>query len=185
MMIRPVGALVLAMLGLSACTALESFTFDVFAPEAEAEAGHADVRLSDPITAWKPPPLPRRKPAQAAEATPTDADPQRLVGLDFKATKALLGNPALKLDHPPAKIWAYNGGYCVFNVFFYPTLGEAVFRVLTYEATGEATGGAPQGGEAGTGDGQAGTLHDGVSNHAFVRRCFAELLVNREPPEAG
>ncbi|MFQ5466836.1 MAG: hypothetical protein ACE5DS_01765 [Kiloniellaceae bacterium] len=134
-----------------------------------------------------PPPTPRRKPTRLAEARPLSApagrglDPALLVGLDFAATKALLGDPVLQLEQPPAKVWAYNGGICMFNVFFYPSMDDNVFRVLTYAATDGDTSGlvpAARGMEAET------TKNRGHDN-PVLQRCFAELFHDRESQDAS
>lgn len=171
-MIRPLGVAVLAILTLSACAPVNTMIDRWFPPEAGARpaAGSAEA-----------PPLPRRKPEAISEVTLADADPQRLVGLDFDGTKALLGDPAARMEQPPATIWAYAGGGCMFSVFFYPSVNDQVFRVLAIEVTDEAV--AP------------GAIEDRESNAASpkvmdqddpaVRRCFADLLQNQQPPDAG
>ncbi len=197
-MIRALGALVLAMLALSACAPLESMKRGLFPPE-DAAADAAQAAASRPSAA---PPLPRRKPgaisdqpeaipdqAEAiSELTLLEADPDRLVGLDFDATKALLGDPAAKHEEPPAEVWAYEGGICSFNLFFYPSVDDKVFRVLAYEVTDEADALGLR------------WLHDPPDtapeappeapkvldkDDSVVRRCFAELLHNQQIPDAG
>jgi hypothetical protein len=125
------------------------------------------------------PPLPRRKPTSATLLARRDFHPDLLVGLDFNATKALLGDPALQLEEPPAKIWAYNGGTCLLNVFFYPSVGDSVFRVLTYEVRSGDT----KPGTAGADLAAVTKVED--KNSAVVRQCFADLLQGREVPDAG
>ncbi len=214
-MIRALGALVLAMLALSACAPLESMKRGLFPPE-DAAADAAQAAASRPSAV---PPLPRRKPEaisdqsgaipdqpaaipdQAAaipdrpeaipdqaeaisELTLLEADPDRLVGLDFDAAKALLGDPAAKHEEPPAEIWAYEGGICSFSLFFYPSVDDKVFRVLAYEVTDEADALGLR------------WLHDPPDtapeapkvldkDDSVVRRCFAELLHNQQVPDAG
>ena len=144
----------------------------MFSPEAAARpaAGSAEA-----------PPVPRRKPEAISQVTLAGADPQRLVGLDFDGTKALLGDPAARMEQPPAKVWAYAGGGCMFSVFFYPSVDDQVFRVLAIEETDEAVA--------------AGATEDQASEAASpkvmdqddpaVRRCFAALLQNQQSPNAG
>jgi hypothetical protein len=123
--------------------------------------------------------MPRRKPVEATMVARREFHPDLLVGLDFNATKALLGEPALQADEPPAKIWAYNGGTCMLHVFFYPSVGDNIFRVLTYEVRG---GDIKQDGT--TVDLSAATkISD--KNSPVVRSCFAELLQGRDVPDAG
>ena len=104
-------------------------------------------------------PLPRRKPEAIAElaaaegaADVPEVDIEGLVGLDFDATEALLGTPALDEVQAPARIWAYTGSGCVLNIFFYPHVDGGSYRALTYEVKGESD----------TAD--------------FKNRCFAELV---------
>ncbi len=171
-MIRPLCMAVLAILTLSACAPIDSMIERVFAPEVEVRPA---------VGAAKPPPLPRRKPEAVSESTLTDANPQRLVGLDFDGTKALLGNPAARMDQAPAKVWAYAGGGCMFNVFFFPSLDDQVFRVLAVEVTGEpAVAAAAEDQET-----QAASPEAMGQDDRAVRRCFADLLQNRQDGNAG
>jgi len=189
-MIRALGASVLAMLALSACATLESMERKLFPPmerelfpPEDAAAGDTRAASSAPQPS-APPPLPRRKPEALSELTLAEADPERLVGLDFDATKALLGDPAAKHEEPPAEIWAYEGGICSFNLFFYPSVDDKVFRVLAYEVTDEADALGLR------------WLHDPPDtapeapkvldkDDSVVRRCFAELLHSQQIPDAG
>ncbi len=169
-MIRPLGVAALAILTLSACAPVDTMIEGLFPPEAATAVGSAEA-----------PPVPRRKPEAISEVTLAGADPQRLVGLDFDDTKALLGDPATRMEQPPAKVWAYAGGGCMISVFFYPSVDNQVFRVLAIEVTDEAVA--------------AGTTEDRESEVASpkvidqddpaVRRCFADLLQNQQAPNAG
>ena len=171
-MIRPLSVAVLAILTLSACAPIDSMIERVFAPEVEARPT---------VGVAVPPPLPRRKPEVVSKLTLTDADPQRLVGLDFDGTKALLGDPAARMDQAPAKVWAYAGGGCMFSVFFYPSIDDQVFRVLAIEVTDEAVAaGATEDQESGPASPKVMDQDDPA-----VRRCFAELLQNQQAPNAG
>lgn len=195
-MLRRLVIAVLAASGLAACTTMESFDVESFVRRLAPEGGEESQPPADPGWAetlhaeWyvppQPPPVPRRKPDRTVAARPAtpalrEPDPELLLGLDFEATKALLGDPSLQLEHPPAKIWAYNGGICMFNVFFYPSMDDNVFRVLTYEVTdGEAK---PKGeADAEEAPGPA-KIRDRDS--PILRRCFAEVLHSRDVPEAG
>lgn len=124
---------------------------------------HPETALSEQVEAE--PPLPQRRPAeqpaQLAEL-PTEAgdgkapDIEKLVGLDFDATQALLGEPALDEVQPPARVWAYNGTGCVLNIFFYPNVDGQSYRALTYEVKGAED--TPE----------------------RVRQCFAELVQEKK-----
>lgn len=192
-MLCRLGITVLATLAVSACSSIEGLDFDILPPELVAWASNGDGQaeavepgFAESLTAeWyvpeAPPPVPRRKPDHAAEPALGDLDPELLVGLDFAATKALLGDPVLQLEQPPAKVWAYNGGTCMFNVFFYPSVNDKIFRVLTYEVTGGDL--APSGGELGQGEVAPVKIRDRDS--PVLRRCFADLLHSRDLSDAG
>ncbi len=181
-MIRPLGVAVLAILTLSACAPVNATIDRWFPPEAAAAAEPV-------VSSVEAPPLPRRKPEAISEVTLVGADPQRLVGLDFDGTKALLGDPAARMEQPPAKVWAYTGGDCMFSVFFYPSVEDRVFRVLAVEVTDEAVApdataavapGATEGG-----DSEAASPKVMDQDDPAVRRCFADLLQHQQIPNAG
>lgn len=179
------GVLGTALLGLSACAELGVQFPDLRGSETEtarpvseeqalSNAGRFPEDVTDEVAKLKPPPpLPIRKPEVpqgAVEATRMpEMEPDSLVGLDFARTTALLGEPALLIEEPPAKIWAYNGSSCVLHIFFYPKVGGTDFRVLTYEVKGGAEGAEPQGPES----------------KEFARLCLSELLVQAEANRAG
>ncbi len=163
-MIRPLGVAVLAILSLSACTPVNTVIDRWFPPEAATEATRPAVGSAEA------PPVPRRRPEAISEVTLVDADPQRLVGLDFDGTKALLGAPAARMEQPPARVWAYASSSCMFSVFFYPSVNDQVFRVLAIEVTDEAVTASSK-------------IMD--QDDPAVRRCFAELLRNQQDSNAG
>ncbi len=183
-MIRPLGVAVLAILTLSACTPVNTLIERWYPPEAAtvAQPVAAQPVAAQPVVgSAKAPPLPRRKPEAISEVTLAGADPRRLVGLDFDGTKALLGNPAARMEQPPAKVWAYTGGGCLFSVFFYPNVDDQVFRVLAIEVTDEAA--APDATEGRKSGAASPKVMD--QNDPAVRRCFADLLQNQHVPNAG
>ena len=170
-MIRPLGVAVLATLTLSACAPVNTMIDRWFPPEAATEAAAVAQPAAQPAAgSAEAPPVPRRKPEAISEVTLAGADPQRLVGLDFDGTKALLGDPAARMEQPPAEVWAYAGGGCMFSVFFYPSVDDQVFRVLAIEVTDEAAAASPK-------------VLD--PDDPAVRRCFAELLQHQQAPNAG
>jgi hypothetical protein len=170
----------MALLGLSACAELGVQFPDFRDPETEAvdpvpveqalsNAGRFPEDVTDEAAQMNPPPpLPVRKPEVPAVALATvqvpQMDPDVLVGLDFKRTTDLLGEPALLIEEPPAKIWAYNGSNCVLHVFFYPKVGGSDFRVLTYEVKG----------------GSEEAAAEAARSKEFARLCLSELLVQAE-----
>ena len=205
-MIRASSALVLAMLVLSACASLESIKREFFAPEqaaagdtvAASSASQPSASTSSALksSASPPaevPPRPRRKPEAISELTLAEADPERLVGLDFDAAKALLGAPAATHEEPPAEIWAYQGGTCSFNLFFYPSVDDKIFRVLAYEVTEEnpaaeetpPSGEVPPSGDTIAEASEPGAVKVRDKDNPTVRRCFAELLHIQQVPNAG
>jgi len=88
----------------------------------------------------QPPPAPA--PALAEEP---GLDPRRLIGLSFAQMAALLGQPALQEERPPARAWAYNAATCVLTIFFYPDIATREFRALTYELKMESASEAERG----------------------------------------
>jgi hypothetical protein len=162
-MIRSLGVAVLAIATLSACASIDSMIEPIFGPEAVTQPPEA---LAQPtVDSANAPPLPRRKPKAVSESTLTDADPQRLVGL----------------DQAPAKVWAYAGGGCMFSVFFYPSLDDQVFRVLAVEVTSDsAVADAAENPET-----QAASPEAMDKDDPAVRRCFADLLQNQQDGNAG
>ncbi len=142
-MIRPVGALWLALVILAGCQTSEQGGAQLSSSEWTADRV---VRLLNPpppkieveVVEEEPPPLPRRRPLQLAKLAPAAQALaiDGLVGLDFDATKKLLGAPALDEVQPPARVWAYNGRGCVLSIFFYPNLEGSSYRALTYEVKG-------------------------------------------------
>jgi hypothetical protein len=185
-MIRPLGVAVLAILTLSACAPIDGMIERWFPPQEAAAAGAARPAVGSAaarpaVGSAEAPPLPRRKPEVISEVTLAGADPQRLVGLDFDGTKALLGDPAARMEQPPATVWAYAGGGCMFNVFFFPSVDDKVFRVLAIEVTDEAVAA-----------GATEELESEAASHKVmdqddpaVRRCFADLLQLQQATNAG
>ena len=198
-MFRRLGVVALATLMVSACAELTELQGNVLsyldqiapgsaknsAKSARAErqyfGGEGETLSRIASLSLAKPPVPRRKPDHPEPIVLAEPDPHLLVGLDFEATKALLGNPIVQLEQPPAKIWAYDSGTCMFSVFFYPSVDDKVFRVLTYEATGaesESTG-------LQTASGDAARVKVRDRDNPVLRRCFADVLQNRAVPNAG
>ena len=186
---RPLGISILLLTFLCACASVDSLNRKIFGSEAvDGEVAPADGSAQSAGSGQEAPPLPKRKPGQSAEATTEradpileDPDPERLVGLDFAATRALLGDPSRRLERPPAQVWAYDGGICMFNVFFYPSMEDNVFRVLTYEVAGLA----PGTGGAGTEGAEERATDKPDKDGPLAKRCFIGLLAGRKPVDAG
>ena len=72
--------------------------------------------------------------AVAAASVPVQpVDPNRLIGLTEKDATNLLGPPAEKMDSPPSRVWTYRSVGCDVKLFFYPEVGGATYRSLTYQ----------------------------------------------------
>ena len=92
----------------------------------------------------------RSETAALPPAPKIDDDPARLMGLDRAGLAKLLGDPELTRREPPAEIWQYRGGSCVFDVFLYEEAGRQ--RVTYLEA------------------------RDGAARRVGARGCLNELL---------
>ncbi|HEY1506188.1 MAG TPA: hypothetical protein VGF92_17915 [Stellaceae bacterium] len=66
---------------------------------------------------------------QAASRTPAIKD---LAGLKPADVVAILGQPDLRRDEPPAELWQYRAADCVLNLFFYG--GAGGYRLAHAEA---------------------------------------------------
>jgi hypothetical protein len=98
----------------------------VAAPEATPEATPA----TEGQTAPAPQSAPEVPEIAALPPEPViDDDPARLMGLDRSGLAKLLGDPELTRREPPAEIWQYRGGSCVFDVFLYEQAGR---QLVTY-----------------------------------------------------
>ena len=56
------------------------------------------------------------------------ADPQALIGLSPNEVTAMMGQPELRRQEPPAEVWQYRTSTCAFDVFLYDD------RVTHFEA---------------------------------------------------
>jgi hypothetical protein len=63
-------------------------------------------------------------------------DIKDLAGLKPDDVASILGQPDLKRNEPPAKLWQYRAADCVLNLFFYDTAGS--YR-LTHAETWQRT----------------------------------------------
>jgi hypothetical protein len=170
------------ILMLSSCAPIDYIVKRFFAPR-ETAAPRAPDTAPDSAQA-EAPPLPRRKPEAISELTLVGADPERLVGLDFDGTMALLGDPVAEMEQPPARIWFYAGEGCMFRVFFYPSVDNQGFRVLAIEVTDEADVlGLRWLSDPPVAAPESPMVLD--KNDSVVRRCFAELLQHQQAPSAG
>ncbi len=59
---------------------------------------------------------------------------QELTGLRPREVVALLGQPDLRRDEPPAELWQYSAADCVLNLFFYRDAnGYRLMRAETWD----------------------------------------------------
>lgn len=123
----------------------------------------------------KPLPIPAEKPSdKTLLAARTDLDPERLIGLSLVEAEALLGEPALQDEKPPAKVWTYNAQSCVLSIFFYADISTKDFRALTYEIRNEEAvkhEGSPKNGNA-----SQSQPNDQEESELADRQCLAELI---------
>ncbi len=132
-------------LALGACEVVEQITPGSEPPPEAAPAPTAAGAV--------PAPQPTPEVPETAALPPApkiDDDPARLMGLDGAGLAELLGDPELTRREPPAEIWQYRGGSCVFDVFLYEEAGQ--HRVTYVEA------------------------RDGAARRIGARGCLNELL---------
>jgi hypothetical protein len=126
------------------------------APALEPPAEAMQQAVPGPARQTAAPPEPAAPETAALPPEPEiDDDPARLLGLDDAGLAELLGQPDLKRREPPAEIWQYRGGSCVFDVFLYAPAGSAAAsgpRVTYLEA------------------------RDGAARRIATRACLNELL---------
>jgi hypothetical protein len=85
-----------------------------------------------PVPARKPQAPPTREQLQALGV----AEARRLtsgsvIGLEFDEVHRLLGEPALRLDEPPARIWQYQTAECTLRLTFFPEVKTQRYRSLS------------------------------------------------------
>lgn len=93
--------------------------------------------VAEPAETAKPAPVPRSKPpAPPTTVASTEDKPQPLttasvIGLAFSDVQRLLGEPALRLDEPPAHIWQYQTAECTLRLTFFPEVKTQRYRSLS------------------------------------------------------
>ncbi|NNG04617.1 MAG: hypothetical protein HKM95_11020 [Inquilinus sp.] len=65
-------------------------------------------------------------------------DPQTLIGLAPQQISAVLGEPELQRQEPPAEVWQYRTEDCVFDLYLYRE--ESDSRAVHYEARSRSNG---------------------------------------------
>lgn len=99
-------------------------------PVAVAPAPPDPVKAPVPLN--KPPAPPTREQLQAlgvGEARPLTSG--SVIGLEFDEVQRLLGEPALRLDEPPARIWQYQTAECTLRLTFFPEVKTQRYRSLS------------------------------------------------------
>src|SRR3546814_12764533 len=62
----------------------------------------------------------------------------RLIGLDGKQLRDLLGEPSEEQERVPGKLWRFRfAKTCILDVLLYPDVQTQTFRSLNYEVTGD------------------------------------------------
>jgi len=79
-------------------------------------------------------PAPRQAIVPPAPPPAPAPDPAQLVGLDRGALAALLGEPTLRREEPPAEVWLYTSEACAFHVYLYRDAADGSYRVTHYDA---------------------------------------------------
>lgn len=141
---------------LMGCTALRT---GQPAPQTPAGAAEADIPpAAEPATAAmvpapdpqpRPPvsdPAPGQMPGAATEqaaALPPPLPPgylsSRLVGLDFVAMRAQLGEPDAILEAAPAQEWVYRKDVCLLTVRFFPEGAALQYKALSVSVRSESS----------------------------------------------
>jgi hypothetical protein len=104
------------------------------------------TEASEPQVASEMPPAPNampRRPApnRQASAQPTNPpataprtiEPSELVGYNFDSVLAVLRQPDAVERNALSVVWTYSGSDCTLQLYFYPDIQTAVFRLLKYE----------------------------------------------------
>lgn len=174
---RATAAAVLLSVVLAGCgtsnRGFETAPDEAAVPIPPVELGLEDTDRQDDVA--EPLPIPAKKPSsEILLASRPDLNPERLIGLSLVEAEALLGEPALQDEKPPAKVWTYNAQSCVLNIFFYADISTRDFRALTYEIRkeNEATHEQAANAEAQTAVNKGGEGRSEIAD----RQCLAELI---------
>ncbi len=103
------------------------------------------AQASEPQVASTMPPAPNampRRPAPPRQASaqpnppaaaPRTVEPAELVGYNFDSVLAVLRQPDAVERNALSVVWTYAGSDCTLQLYFYPDIQTAVFRLLKYE----------------------------------------------------
>lgn len=119
----------------------------------DAPAMPADMAVAEPPAPAEPPaqttaprrPPPTRQasvqpPPPAVAQPPRTVEPAELVGYNFDSVLTVLRQPDAVERNALSVVWTYAGSDCTLQLYFYPDIQTAVFRLLKYElkrASGE------------------------------------------------
>jgi len=108
------------------------------APQA-AEAPTADEPPRARAAAPRRPPPARQaslQPPNPPAAPPRTVEPAELVGFNFDSVLTVLRQPDTVERNALSVVWTYSGSDCTLQLYFYPDIQTAVFRLLKYELKG-------------------------------------------------
>jgi len=71
-------------------------------------------------------------------AAPRTVEPAELVGYNFDSVLAVFRQPDAVEKNALSVVWTYAGSDCTLQLFFYPDIQTAVFRLLKYELKGNS-----------------------------------------------
>lgn len=106
---------------------------------AEAPAADAAPRARAPAPR-RPPPNRQAslQPPAPPVAPPRTVEPAELVGFNFDSVLAVLRQPDTVERNALSVVWTYSGSDCTLQLYFYPDIQTAVFRLLKYELKGSS-----------------------------------------------
>jgi hypothetical protein len=85
-----------------------------------------------------PPPRPASAQPSPPAAAPRTVEPAELVGYNFDSVLGVLRQPDAVERNALSVVWTYAGSECTLQLFFYPDIQTAVFRLLKYELKGNS-----------------------------------------------
>lgn len=137
--VKPLRRLAVAVAGLCVVAACETqppartWTQPELPPSPTAAAEpEPEQPVKAPLPRSKPPAPPTREQLQALGVRePRPLTSGSVIGLEFDEVQRLLGEPALRLDEPPARIWQYQTAECTLRLTFFPEVKTQRYRSLS------------------------------------------------------
>jgi hypothetical protein len=109
-------------------------------PPSQNEPPATSTTPPTPMAAPRRPAPPRQAslqpPTPPASATPRTVEPADLVGFNFDSVLGVLRQPDAVEKNALSVVWTYAGSDCTLQLYFYPDIQTAVFRLLKYELKG-------------------------------------------------